>query len=98
MAICVVEFEWDLTKEQLNIKKHGHSFSEAVEAFQDRKGVQLVDRAHSDHEDRFYWIGKTSSGKILTVWFTRRASKIRIIGCAEWRKMRSLYYEAAKIK
>ncbi len=98
MAICVVKFEWDLAKEQTNIKKHGHTFSEAVEAFQDSKGVQLVDREHSDDEERFYWVGKISSGKILTVWFTRRAKKVRIIGCAEWRKMRSLYYEAAKIK
>ena len=93
-----MEFEWDLAKEQSNIKKHGHSFSEAVEAFQDPKGVQLIDEAHSAQEDRYYWIGKVSTGEILTVWFTRRSRKIRIIGCAQWRKMRSLYYEAAKIK
>jgi uncharacterized DUF497 family protein len=93
-----VEFEWDLAKEQINIKKHGHAFSEAVEAFRDPMGVQLVDSEHSNQEDRYYWVGKNSSGKILTVWFTRRAKKVRIIGCAEWRKMRSLYYEAAKIK
>lgn len=93
-----MEFEWDLAKEQANISKHGHTFSEAVEAFQDPKGVQLVDRKHSDHEKRFYWVGKVSSGKILTVWFTRRGNKVRIIGCAEWRKFRSFYYEAAKIK
>jgi uncharacterized DUF497 family protein len=93
-----VEFEWDLAKEQANFTKHGHTFSEAVEAFQDPKGVQLVDREHSLKEDRFYWVGKIASGEILTVWFTRRGKKVRIIGCAEWRKMRSLYNEAAKIK
>jgi len=26
-----MEFEWDLAKEQANITKHGHTFSEAVE-------------------------------------------------------------------
>jgi uncharacterized DUF497 family protein len=93
-----VEFEWDLAKEQLNIKKHGHTFSEAIEAFRDPLGVQLADPEHSGQEERFFWIGKTDSDRILTVWFTRRAKKVRIIGCAEWRKMRSLYYEAAKIK
>ena len=93
-----MEFEWDLAKEHANIKKHGHTFSEAVEAFQDPHGVQLVDSKHSANEARFYWVGKVSSGKILTVWFTRRASKVRIIGCAEWRNFRSFYYEAAKIK
>lgn len=93
-----MEFEWDLAKEQANISKHGHTFSEAVEAFQDPLGVQLVDRRHSHQEGRYYWVGKVSSGKILTVWFTRRANKVRIIGCAEWRKFRSYYYEATKIK
>lgn len=93
-----MEFEWDLSKEQANIAKHGYSFSDAIEIFQDRQGVQLVDKKHSDSEPRFYWIGKSDSGKILTVWFARRGRKIRIIGCAEWRKLRSLYYEAAKLK
>lgn len=92
-----MEFEWDFAKEKVNIKKHGHTFSEAVEAFQDPFGVQLVDHVHSDQEERFCWVGKNYAGVILTVWFTRRAKRIRIIGCAEWRKMRSLY-EAAKIK
>ena len=93
-----MEFEWDLSKEQANTVKHGHTFSEAIEAFQDPQGVQLVDQKHSSKEKRFYWVGKSTSGKILTVWFTRRKTKVRIIGCAEWRKFRSVYYEATKIK
>ena len=93
-----MEFEWDLAKEQANIAKHGLTFSEAIESFQDPQGVQLVDQMHSKQESRFYWIGKILSGKIVTVWFTRRGKKIRIIGCADWRKMRSIYHEAAKIK
>ena len=93
-----MDFEWDLAKEQANINKHGYTFSEAVEAFQDPHGVQLVDQKHSATEMRFFWLGKVNSGKILTVWFTRRKSKIRIIGCADWRKFRSFYYEATKIK
>ena len=94
-----MEFEWDFAKEQVNIKKHGHTFAEAIEAFQDPHGVGLVDRKHSSsQEKRFYWVGKVSSGKILTVWFTRRKTKIRVIGCAEWRKFRSFYYEGTKSK
>ena len=72
-----MEFEWDLAKEQANIDKHGHTFSEAIEAFQDSHGVQLVDQKHSLREHRFYWVGKVNSGKILTVWFTRR--RIRFV-------------------
>ncbi|MBX9766156.1 MAG: BrnT family toxin [Bdellovibrionales bacterium] len=94
----IVEFEWDLAKEETNIEKHGRTFTEAVECFQDPDGVQLVDEKHSAHEKRFYWVGRANSGDILTVRFTRRGSKVRIIGCAEWRKLRSFYYEAAKNK
>jgi uncharacterized DUF497 family protein len=92
-----MEFEWDLAKEEANIKKHGHSFSEAVECFKDPKGIQLMDAAHSVAEMRHFWVGKKASGKILTVWFTQRGAKIRIIGCAHWRKFRR-FYEAAQIK
>jgi uncharacterized DUF497 family protein len=93
-----VEFEWDYAKEQTNIKKHGYTFSEAVEAFRDPDGIQLVDEKHSDAEFRYFWVGKIRTGKVITVWYTRRRDKIRIIGCAEWRKLRSFYYEAAKNK
>jgi len=92
-----MEFEWDLTKEEANTKKHGHSFSEAVECFKDPNGIQLVDVVHSTDERRYFWVGKVASGKVLTVWFTQRGTKIRIIGCAQWRKFRRLY-ETAKIK
>ena len=44
----------------------------------------------------FYWVGKRSSGRVLTTRFTRRGTKIRIIGSAEWREFRRLYSEKAK--
>lgn len=92
-----MEFEWDASKEIENIKKHGIHFTLATETFFDPKGFQMVDAKHSEQEKRYYWVGKTGSGKILTTWFTRRGSMIRIIGCAEWRKMRKLY-ETTKIE
>ena len=53
-----MEFEWALSKEEANIRKHGHSFSEAVESFKDPFGVQLIDEQHSGREERYYWVGK----------------------------------------
>jgi uncharacterized protein len=78
------------------IKKHGVSFAESVDTFFDPKGIQLTDESHSELEKRFYWIGKSNSGRILTTYFTQRGDKVRIIGCAEWRKFRRIYHEAAK--
>ena len=92
-----MEFEWDITKEAENLKKHGIAFTEAVECFSDPKGLQLIDKKHSDVEKRWYWIGKSKTGRILTTRFTQRGMKIRIIGCADWRKFRRLY-ETTEIK
>jgi len=94
----VVEFEWDAAKELANIRKHKVSFAEAVETFFDPKSFQVVDIKHSDREPRYYWIGKSNRGRILTTWFTKRASIMRIIGSAEWRQFRRLYDETTKAK
>jgi len=91
-----MEFEWDLSKEANNIRKHRVSFIEAVETFSDTSGFALRDDIHSTDEERFYWVGKTVKGRILTTRYTRRGNKIRIIGAAEWREFRSLYYEKTK--
>lgn len=37
-----MEFEWDLSKELVNARKHGVTFSEAVESFFDPHGFQLA--------------------------------------------------------
>jgi uncharacterized protein len=90
-----MDFEWDFSKELENIRKHRVTFAEAVECFIDPRGVQLVDIQHSSHERRFYWVGRAKSGRVLTTWFTQRGERVRIIGCAEWRKFRR-FYEAAQ--
>ena len=86
-----MEFEWDSSKEIINIQKHGVSFMEAVETFYDPMGFQLTDEKHSRQESRYFWVGRSRSGRILTTRFTRRGSMIRIIGSAEWRQFRRLY-------
>ncbi len=93
-----MKFEWDYAKEAENIRKHGVSFTEAVESFSDPNGIALVDKKHSEIEGRHYWVGKSALGKILTTRFTRRGERTRIFGCAEWRKFRRIYYEATKTR
>jgi uncharacterized DUF497 family protein len=91
-----MEFEWDESKEQENLRKHRVSFARAVESFRDPKGIRLVDELHSTNEKRFYWVGKDKSGKVLVTRFTERSSKIRIIGCGYWRKYTRYYNETNK--
>lgn len=90
-----IEFEWDLAKELINIAKHDVDFLEAQGSFFDPAGLQLIDFAHSHDEQRYFWVGQSSQGQVLTTRFVYRDGKIRIIGSAKWRKFRRMY-EAAK--
>jgi uncharacterized DUF497 family protein len=83
-------FEWDEVKNEANQEKHGVSFEAAQEAFQDPKRVIALDKTHSSHEKRYYCMGKVKGG-IMTVRFTYRNRKIRIIGAGYWRKGKKTY-------
>ena len=83
-------FEWDEEKDQANQAKHGVSFSTAQYAFADLRRVIARDETHSESESRFYCFGQVGGG-VLTVRFTYRASRIRIIGAGYWRKGKAIY-------
>jgi len=93
-------FAWNVSgtraKKPTTSRKHRVSFVEAVESFFDPNGLLLIDEKHSRAEERFYWVGKSSSGRVLTTRFTRRGTKVRIIGSAGWREFRRLYREKTK--
>lgn len=84
-------FIWDFEKELANINKHGVDFVTASKAFKDHKRKIYIDSKHTKEEERFFCIGKVGN-KILTVRFTYRSGKIRIIGAGYWRKGEQ-YYE-----
>lgn len=88
-------FEWDKKKELQNIAKHKYSFEFAKAVFFDPKRLIIEDLEHSSSENRFYCIGKIDN-EILTVRFTYRNGKIRIIGAGNWRKERKLYESKTK--
>lgn len=84
-------FEWDDSKNIINREKHGVSFYTAQLAFMDRSRVVICDEDHSnDIERRYYCIGKVE-GEVLTVRFTNRDYKIRIIGAGYWRRGKKIY-------
>lgn len=91
-----VIFEWDAEKDLLNRDKHGVPFGVAQQAFFDPNRVIAEDMQHSSSEKRYYCIGKVDDG-ILTVRFTYRSQRIRIIGAGYWRKGKVLYEKENKI-
>jgi len=90
------DFEWDSAKDLINQQKHSVSFAFAQLAFLDHQRIILEDLEHSVDENRYYCLGKVTDG-ILTVRFTYRKSKIRIIGAGYWRKGKKIYERENKI-
>jgi len=74
-------FEWDDTKNNINIFKHGVNFQEASTVFRDTRAVVLDDIAHSQDEDRFFIIGESEKQRLLMVCHCYRNNDeiIRII-------------------
>ena len=89
-------FEWDDKKAKENQLKHGVSFALAQIAFLDENRIILEDLDHSDEEERYYCLGKVAS-ELMTVRFTYRDKKIRIIVAGYWRKGKKIYEKENKI-
>jgi uncharacterized protein len=85
-------YEWDDSKNQLNLKKHGLDFSLAIEVFSDSNAV-VQDNRVIDGEVREQIIGKLDNEiVILFVVYTKRGKKIRIISARKAsKKERSIY-------
>jgi uncharacterized DUF497 family protein len=75
----VTGFEWDEGKDLLNFEKHEVFFLEAQTTWADFHGQEYFDVLHSVGEDRFLRIGHSSAGRLLTVVFTEREGRFRII-------------------
>ncbi|HRG62089.1 MAG TPA: BrnT family toxin [Burkholderiales bacterium] len=73
-----MKFEWDETKNQANIAKHGIDFDTASEAFSDPNAVRRFDRVVGT-EKRFHLVGKVRGILIVLVAFTERNGNTRII-------------------
>ena len=72
-------FEWDIVKKRANLRKHGVSFAEAMTVFKDPLARIVRDHRHSTIEERFAILGTSSRGRLLTVMFTERGDRIRLI-------------------
>jgi hypothetical protein len=91
-----MRFEWDESKNNTNIQKHGVSFAEARGAFYDRKRIIELDVLHSAGTEKRYFCFGRIGHKIMTVRFTVRQGAIRIFGAGYWRSGRRHYIQANK--
>ena len=66
----ITEFEWDEGNIDKSYKKHGITPNEAEELFLDENVLLVEDIKHSQKEERFIVIGKTTQRKLLLAAFT----------------------------
>ncbi len=72
------EFEWDDDKATANLRKHKVGFAVASRVFRDQFLVIEPDDTEDYGEDRYRATG-VSGGEMITVIYTERENRIRII-------------------
>jgi uncharacterized DUF497 family protein len=74
----VEAFEWDAGNTEKSRAKHAVSWMEAEQVFFNRPIV--VTEAYSLQEERRHFgLGQTNAGRLLTIVFTIRGSRLRVI-------------------
>ena len=72
------QFEWDAAKSESNFEKHGVSFEGAVRVFDDLFACERLDLESEPGEIRNVITGIVN-GLVLTVVYTERGERLRII-------------------
>lgn len=92
-----IQFDWDKGNKDKNWQKHQVTTDEAEEVFDNEPKFFFENTKHSDKEERPGLLGKTDGGRLLSVVFTVRQNKIRVIMARDMsRKERRSYEEIKK--
>ena|SRR4030067_3672884 len=88
-----LSFDWDKVNIDKNWKRHKVFYREAEEAFLNNKLRTFPDPKHSSKkEKRYVAFGETEKARKLTIIFTLRNNKIRIVSARDQsRKERKAY-------
>jgi uncharacterized DUF497 family protein len=84
-------FEWDDAKATENLRKHRVSFAQAAAVFLDPFAVEWVDAREAYGEERLILLGM-SAAQLLSVVYTERADRIRIISARRATRYEQAYY------
>ena len=72
-------FEWDEANSEKNWHRHAVRQVEVEQTLLNRPLLLGVDVKHSQHEPRFIALGQTDAQRRLTVVFTVRGARVRVI-------------------
>ncbi len=92
----IVGFDWDEGNINKNQIKHGVSYKEAEEVFRNEPLI-MAEAKNTANENRYQSLGITNKKELLSVIFTIRKNKIRVISARnQSRKEKDFYYEKSK--
>lgn len=84
-------FDWDRANVQKNWERHRVAFYECEEVFFHEPAIS-ANPQHSSAELRYYALGRTVQGRLLSISFTMRGNKARVISARDMsRKERRRY-------
>ncbi len=86
-----LEFEWDSNKAQINLGKHGVTFTEAAEVFFD-PFYQTGDATDKD-ENREFILGYSLTYRLLLVVFVERGKRLWLISARSATRQEKNIYE-----
>ena len=73
------------------------SFAEASTVFQDPLSVTVVDPRHSQNEERFAILGRSTHGQLLSVYHTEVNHRVRIISARPATRLEREVYEEESV-
>lgn len=91
-------FEWDKWNKEKSWLKHNIIYKEAEEVFEDDFSNTSEDLKHSQIEKRYQILGVSKINNKLSIIFTIRGLKIRIISARLMNKKERIKYENEKQK
>lgn len=92
------QFEWDETKADANVRKHGVPLELACTIFHDPQLLTVADLEHSETEERWFSVGRAGSGAMLSVVYLwsdadPAATKIRLISARKATQTEIRHYQ-----
>ncbi len=91
-----MDYQWDPEKADLNYKKHGIDFADAVGVFEDEWALTIKQEIVKN-ERRFASIGTDFLGRIIVVIYTYRGDDIRLISAWPATKSERNVYEKRRV-
>ena len=88
-----MDFEWQASKADANVRKHGVGFEEASSVFANPLARIFDDPDHSADEAREIIVGHSSRQRLLIVSFTERGSRVRLVSARAATKRERHDYE-----